>query len=84
MANSIGGAVQTLCSDHAPDPRDFGLFAADATGTACFVPRAPWLTWHEGRSPATVRRDELTAIEGFDHARELVRAIEAAVGERAA
>lgn len=66
------------------DPRDFSMLTREATGVGCFLPTAPWLNWHEGRSPLTVHRDELPSINGFGHARDLAREIAEAVdGERA-
>jgi hypothetical protein len=69
------------------DPRDFGFDArtthAEATGIACFLPRAPWLTWRDGCSPATVRRDELRPLT-WDDAQDLFHAVDEVTRERAA
>ena len=74
--------------DMVSDPRELEFAGrathVEATGTATYLPRAPWLYWRGDRSPAVVPRGELAAILDSEHARDLVRAINDVLSARAA
>jgi hypothetical protein len=67
------------------DPREYGFRVGLVTcyGNEVFLASGPRFTWKDGRSPATVRRDELPSLN-WTQARDLVDSIVSVLSKAAA